>query len=75
MALLAAGAIALGGAAEGASSAATLARLQVEYSETPLGIDVETPRFGWQMSAPEGERGYAQSAYRIVVSDPRGSVV
>jgi alpha-L-rhamnosidase len=47
----------------------------VEYSDTPLGIDVETPRFSWQMRAPEDQRGYSQSAYRIVVTDPEDSVV
>ena len=33
------------------------------------------PRFGWQMEAPEGERGVAQAAYRIEVRDPKGTVV
>ena len=26
-----------------------LKKLQVEYAVTPLGIDVEKPRFSWQM--------------------------
>ena len=33
------------------------------------------PRFGWQMAAPAGERGAAQTAYRIEVRDPKGTVV
>ena len=49
--------------------------LSVEYSITPLGIDVETPRFSWIMIAPEGERGYAQKAYRIEVRNPSGKIV
>jgi alpha-L-rhamnosidase len=49
--------------------------LHVEYRQTPLGIDVEQPRFGWQMQAPEGKRGYEQTAYRILVTDPSGEVV
>ncbi|HKJ69144.1 MAG TPA: alpha-L-rhamnosidase, partial [bacterium] len=49
--------------------------LTVEYAHHPLGIDTETPRFGWQMEAPAGEHGYAQTAYRIVVSDDAGNVV
>lgn len=44
----------------------------------PLGIDVEEPRFSWQLDCGHGwtncERGDKQSAYRIVVStDPCGS--
>jgi len=54
---------------------AAIQNLHVEYRTTPLGIDVEKPRFGWQMTAPEGKRGYAQIAYRIVVTDPEGDVV
>lgn len=41
--------------------------LKVEYTETPLGLDVETPRFSWQMQS--SQRGNFQSAYRIVVTD------
>ncbi len=53
----------------------TLARLQAEYTETPLGIDVAQPRFSWQMQAPDGVRGVAQQAYRIVVRDAEEDVV
>ncbi len=49
--------------------------LLVDYTETPLGIDVEKPTFSWQMIAPEGERGYSQSAYQLVVKDEKGTVV
>lgn len=49
--------------------------MQVEYSETPLGIDVNAPRFSWQMKAPEDKRGYAQRAYRIIVKDDSGNPV
>ncbi len=41
--------------------------LKTEYAETPLGIDVEKPRFSWQMQS--GEQGARQAAYRIVVTD------
>ncbi len=58
-----------------AQAAVAVRNLHVEYRTTPLGIDVEKPRFGWQMTAPEGKRGYAQTAYRIVVTDPEGDVV
>ncbi|NDW19686.1 alpha-L-rhamnosidase [Dysgonomonas sp. 216] len=41
--------------------------LKVEYTKTPLGIDVENPRFSWQMSSEE--RGISQTAYQIIVTD------
>ena len=53
----------------------SIRNLQVEYQNTPLGIDVRQPRFSWQMEASAGERGLAQSAYRIEVRDPKGTVV
>lgn len=49
--------------------------LTVEYNSTALGIDVETPRFGWQMQAPESERGVYQTAYQVEVKNPSGDVV
>ncbi len=49
--------------------------LTVEYTNEPLGIDVETPRFAWQMHAPGGERGYYQTAYQIEVVDQSGELV
>jgi alpha-L-rhamnosidase len=49
--------------------------LTVEYTKTPLGIDVENPRFGWQMQAPENERGVYQTAYQIEVKGTSGEVV
>ncbi len=52
-----------------------LKNLQVEYSQTPIGIDVITPRFSWQMTAPAGERNYFQTSYQIEVKDPKGAVV
>ena len=58
-----------------ANAAAVIGNLQVEYRNTPLGIDVAQPRFSWQMAATAGERGYAQTAYQIEVRDPKGSVV
>lgn len=58
-----------------AASSFLLKNLKVEYTETPLGIDVEKPRFSWQMEAPIGIRGYTQTAYRIIVSDEYGAQV
>ena len=47
----------------------------MEYRSTPLGIDVQQPRFSWQMDATAGERGVAQAAYQIEVRDPKGALV
>jgi alpha-L-rhamnosidase len=58
------------------ASAATVVRnMQVEYRPTPLGIDVQQPRFGWQIDATASERGVAQTAYQVEVRDPKGVVV
>lgn len=46
---------------------ASIHKLKVEYAETPLGIDIEWPRFSWQMQSDES--GACQKAYRIVVTD------
>ena len=58
-----------------ARAAAVIKNLQVEYRNTPLGIDVTQPRFSWQMATTAGERGYAQAAFQIEVKDPKGIVV
>ncbi len=49
-----------------------IVKLKVEYAETPIGIDVERPRFSWQMFAPDGQRGCKQTAYQLVVMDESG---
>ncbi len=41
--------------------------LKTEYTETPMGIDVDKPRFCWQMQSDE--QGACQTAYRILVTD------
>lgn len=56
-------------------AAAGVSGLRVEYTVTPLGIDMKAPRFSWQMTAPEGVRNVYQTAYRILVSNPQGEVV
>ncbi len=58
-----------------AHAALAVKNLQVEYRSTPLGIDVQQPRFGWQLEVTSGERGVAQSAYQVEVRDPKGAVV
>ena len=34
--------------------------LKTEYAVTPLGLDVELPRFSWQMESLGAERGLQQ---------------
>ena len=58
-----------------AEASLVIRNLQVEYRNTPLGIDVAQPRFGWQMATTAGERGVAQAAYQIQVKDPNGAIV
>jgi alpha-L-rhamnosidase len=58
-----------------AGAAVVIRDLQVEYRNTPLGIDVAQPRFSWQMAATAGERGVSQTAYQVQVKDPKGAVV
>lgn len=55
--------------------ATELENLKVEYATCPLGIDVSTPRFSWQMKAGENEYGIRQNAYQIWVYDEQGTCV
>lgn len=48
--------------------------LRVEYTTNPIGIDVEKPRFSWQMTAEDGQRGVYQSAWQVIVTDQEGRV-
>lgn len=49
--------------------------LKVEYTETPLGIDVYKPRFSWRMVALDDGRGYLQKAFQLIVLDEKGAQV
>ena len=49
--------------------------LLVEYTETPLGIDIEKPRFSWQLKGDSEQRGCSQAAYRITVTSQPGQKV
>ena len=57
------------------NAAVSIQNLLVEYSKTPLGLDVKTPRFTWQMAASDAERAISQSAYQLIVTNPEGKVV
>ncbi len=57
------------------NAAPEIENLLVEYLKNPLGIDIKKPRFSWQMIAPANERGYAQTAYQIIVTNPEGNIM
>jgi alpha-L-rhamnosidase len=50
----------------------TLQNLKTNYQTTPLGTDLTTPQFSWQMKALDNKRGYKQIAYQIKVKDESG---
>lgn len=49
-----------------ASGKTVVHKLQVEYTTNPIGIDVEKPRFNWQIEADS--RGVLQTSYQIQVA-------
>lgn len=49
-----------------AQSSTGVERLRTEYLRNPIGIDIKTPRFSWEMN--NTTRGAKQSAYEIIVS-------
>ena len=51
----------------GAAAQVTLTNLKTNYRNTPLGTDIATPQFSWQMIAPSTSRGLAQKVYQILV--------
>ena len=53
----------------------SLQKLQTNYQTTPLGTDLTTPQYSWQMKALDDKRGYKQKAYQIVVTDEANKTV
>ncbi len=53
----------------------SLQNLKTNYQTTPLGTDLTTPQFSWQMQALDNKRGYKQKAYQIVVTDEANKTV
>lgn len=45
----------------------------MEYAVAPLGIDVESPAFSWQMKSLNNKIGCSQNAYQIIVCDESGN--
>ena len=52
-----------------------LGGLKVEYLNAPLAVSVQHPRFAWQMTADDKQRGWQQNAYQITVTDENGKVM
>lgn len=49
--------------------------LTCEYLTEPIGVISREPRLSWQLIGDENDYGKAQSAYQIIVSDARESLV
>jgi alpha-L-rhamnosidase len=52
------------------ASGIRIKNLRTEYAQTPLGIDVEHPRFSWQMESEKP--GCYQTAYQLIVFNETG---
>lgn len=48
-----------------------ITNLKVENTFQPLGLDIEVPRFSWQMAVDGDKRAYSQKAYQIIVKDEK----
>jgi alpha-L-rhamnosidase len=59
------GLVVLAGAAS-AQSTLTVTNLRCEYKVDPLGIDVQRPRFSWQLQS--SDKGLLQSSYEVRVA-------
>ncbi|MFS1702450.1 family 78 glycoside hydrolase catalytic domain [Alteromonas sp. AMM-1] len=56
-------------------AALSLYKLNTDYTDAPLGIDVQRPRFSWAMAISEEQRNIKQIAYQVVVTDEWGETV
>ncbi|CAN5479877.1 glycoside hydrolase family 78 protein [soil metagenome] len=54
------------------SAQVKMQNLLTENRVNPVGIDVQQPRFSWQLVS--GQKNVLQTAYEIIVSSPKGSV-
>ena len=52
-----------------------LLHLLTEYQTNPIGLDVEKPRFSWQMANLPNQFGQKQTAYQIIVTDEQNQIV
>lgn len=58
---------------ENSSDHVKFARLVCEYEESPLLVEAQTPRFGWQLQS--AENGLEQTAYELEVLDNKNKSV
>ena len=49
------------------ASGVSIVKLQTEFMDNPLGIDIESPRLSWQMKS--SAVGQKQTAYQLFVAD------
>jgi len=53
-------------------SVMSISNLRTEYKSNPLGLDTQTPRFSWVLTADE--RAQMQSAYQILVATSQANL-
>jgi len=58
-----------------ATAELNVTNLRVEYTLTPLGMDVVAPRFSWQLAAAGPQRGSRLVAYQLRVTNEVRAVV
>lgn len=57
----------------GWASAQTIEGLTTEYMETPIGIDVTNPQFGWRMVCND-RYGAEQKSYRLMIAESESNL-
>ena len=55
------------------SGRVSFGRLVCEYEESPLLVEEQAPRFGWQLHSTEN--GFGQTAYELEILDIKGNTV
>lgn len=66
-------AINFGCSLKNSSGRVSFGRLVCEYEESPLLVEEQTPRFGWQLHSTEN--GFGQTAYELEILDIKGNTV
>lgn len=51
-----------------AKSTLWVAKQTCEFQENPVGLDIASPRFSWQLADKKQQTGQCQTAYRILVA-------
>ncbi|HMM18346.1 MAG TPA: hypothetical protein PKC47_12575, partial [Petrimonas sp.] len=63
-------AIHFGSSLNNSSGRVSFSRLVCEYEQSPLLVEGQAPRFGWQLHS--SENGFEQTAYELELSDSKG---